>query len=170
MLIEGKDIKIRDFQETDFPQFQALVGDRTNHELAGLEYSIDPSYVHELFEMYKRRDDSHVIAEVKNNTMVGIIEINHRGEYADLAATREIGFVVDQKYRRKGYATQAIQLVVDYGFNQEHLTEIWSSTEENNQVPQKVLEKLGFKYIYSADQALPFATQSNMVKYYLLKK
>lgn len=170
MLIVGKDIKIRDFTETDFPQFQALVGDKNNHELAGLEYSNDSDYVHQLFEMYRKRDDANVIAGIENNKMVGIIEINHRGESADLVLTREIGFVIDQKYRQKGFATEAMQLVIDYGFNQLHLKEIWASTEEKNQVPQRILEKLGFKYIYSADQALPFANQSNIVRYYLLKK
>lgn len=170
MLLIGKDIKIRDFEETDFPQYFELVQDKNNHDLAGLEYTDSEQTAHELFELYRQRKDAHVIATQNNNIMIGIIEMNHRGEYSGLSQTREIGFVIDQKYRQKGYATESVRLIINYGFKELHLREIWASTEENNKVPQTVLKKLKFKYVYSADQALPFAERSNIVKYYLLQE
>lgn len=170
MLLIGRNVIIREFKETDFNEFFELIQDKTNHDLAGLEYSNDLDFVKELFGMYQRRQDAHVIAEKDTNRMIGIFEINRRGESAELAQTREIGFVIDQKFRQLGYASESVSLVIEYCFEQIHIKEIWASTEQENQVPQKILRKLDFKYIYSADQTLPFAKQSQIVKYYLLKK
>ena len=120
--------------------------------------------------MYQRRDGAFVIAQKDTDQMVGIIEMNKRGESNDLLLTREIGFVINRKFRNQGFAKESIQLLIDYGFNELNLTEIWASSEKDNQAPQKLLELLGFKYIYEVNQALPYAMQSNLVKYYLLKK
>ena len=101
--------------------------------------------------------------------MVGIIESNKRGESAELLPTREVGFVIDRKFRQHGYAREAVELLIEHSFNDLKLKEIWASTEKSNLAPQKLLQKLEFKYIYEADQALPYMGRHNLVKYYLLK-
>lgn len=170
MNLIGKKIIIRDFQKEDFPEFFKLVQDKANHDLAGLEYTADENFAHNLLEMYQRRDGAFVIAQKDTDQMVGIIEMNKRGESNDLLLTREIGFVINRKFRNQGFAKESVQLLIDYGFNELNLTEIWASSEKDNQAPQKLLELLGFKYIYEVNQAFPYAMQSNLVKYYLLKK
>ena len=170
MQLIGNKVKIRNFENDDIEQFLELVQDKNNHELAGLEYTEDVDFGRDLLDMYQRRDGSYAISLKDTNKLIGIIEINKRGESPDLLLTREIGFVIDRKYRHQGFAKDAIQIVIDYGFNELKLTEIWASTEEDNLAPQKLLEKLEFKYIYEADQTLPYTAQHNLVKYYLLKK
>jgi len=170
MLLIGRTVKIRNFEETDFPEFMELVQDETNHELAGLEYTADVKFGRDLLDMYRRRDGACAVSLKDNNKLIGIIELNKRGESAELLPTREIGFVIDRKFRNHGYAKEAVKLLIDQGFSEESLTEIWASTEVGNLAPQKLLEKLEFKYIYEADQALPYTGQHNVVKYYLLKK
>ncbi|WCG36018.1 GNAT family N-acetyltransferase [Companilactobacillus farciminis] len=170
MNLIGNKIIIRDFQKKDFPEFFELVYDKTNHDLAGLEYTTDENFAHSLLEMYQRRDGAFVIAKKDTDQMVGIMEMNKRGESGDLLLTREVGFVVNRKFRKQGFAKESVQLLIEYGFNDLNLTEIWASSEKDNQAPQNLLESLGFKYIYEVNQALPYAMQSNLVKYYLLKK
>lgn len=170
MNIIGKNVKIRNFETSDLGQFSELVQDKNNHKLSGLEYSIDSAFIKELLDMYIRRDSAYAISLIEDNKMIGIIELNKRGESEELMLTREIGFVVDRKYRKNGYAQEAVSLISDYGFDKLHLTEIWASTEEANLAPQRLLEKLKFEYVYEANQSLPFAEQSNIVKYYLLTK
>lgn len=170
MNLIGKKIKIRNFDENDLGQFLELVQDKNNHKLAGLEYTNDIEFGRDLLDMYRRRDGSYTVALQDNNKMIGIIELNKRGESTELLLTREIGFVIDKKFRNQGYAKEAVQLMLEYGFNDLQLTEVWASTEKDNLAPQKLLEKLEFKYIYEADQTLPYTGQHNLVKYYLLKK
>jgi len=165
----GRNVKIRNFKASDLTEFTELVKDKNNHKLAGLEYTEDDDYISDLLDLYIRRKEAHAIA-LLDDTFVGIIELNKRGESDDLILTREVGFVIDRKFRQKGYAKEAIQLLINYGFNELQLTEIWASTEEENRIPQKLLEILEFKYIYKVNQAFSYAEQSNVVNYYLLKK
>lgn len=170
MHLIGSKVKIRNFETTDWEQFFKLVQDRQNHELAGLEYTDDSDFGHDLLDMYRRRAGAYVIALKDTDEMIGIIELNKRGESEGLLATREIGFVVGKEYRQQGFAKEAIQLLRDYSFNELDLTELWASTEADNVAPQKLLESLEFKYMYEADQTLPYTGQHNLIKYYLLTK
>ncbi|MFH5810806.1 GNAT family N-acetyltransferase [Companilactobacillus sp. FL22-1] len=170
MNLIGKNIQIRGFKNEDFEAFFALVSDKRNHELAGLEYTDDRTFAQNLLELYQRRQGAFVIALKKTDQLVGIIELNKRGESNALLLTREIGFVVSRDFRRQGYAKEAVQLLIDYGFNEIHLNEIWAATETKNLAPQELLESLNFKYIYEAEQTLPYTGQHNLVKYYVLKK
>lgn len=170
MHLIGSKVKIRNFETTDWEQFFKLVQDRQNHELAGLEYTDDDDFGHDLLDMYRRRAGAYVIASKDTDEMIGIIELNKRGESEGLLATREIGFVVGKEYRQQGFAKEAIQLLRDYSFNELDLTELWASTEADNVAPQKLLESLEFKYMYEADQTLPYTGQHNLIKYYLLTK
>jgi len=170
MKLIGKNIVIRNFEMSDLEQFLELVQDKNNHKLAGLEYTEDVEFGRDLLDMYRRRDGSYAIALSGNNKMIGIIELNKRGESTELLPTREMGFVVDRKFRHQGYAKEAVEMMINYGFTDLQLTEIWASTEKENPIPQNLLENLDFKYMYEADQALPYTGQHNLVKYYLLKK
>lgn len=169
MLLIGKHIKIRNFEMSDQGPFFELLRDKDNHELAGLEYTEDVDFGRDLLDMYRRRDGAYAISLVDTDKLIGIIEMNKRGESAELLPTREIGFVINRSFRQQGYAKEAIKLLIDHGFNDLNLTEIWASTEKDNLTPQKLLENLQFKYIYEAEQTLPYTGQSNSVKYFLLR-
>jgi RimJ/RimL family protein N-acetyltransferase len=48
------------------------------------------------------------------------------------------------EYRRKGYTTDALKVILEYGFCHLGFERISASTQENNIGSQKVLEKCGF--------------------------
>ena len=48
------------------------------------------------------------------------------------------------EYRNKGYATDAVKAILQYGFCHLGLERISASTQENNLCSQRVLEKCGF--------------------------
>lgn len=170
MKLIGNKVIIREFAESDFEAFNALVSDRQNHETAGLEFTTDKNKSKNIFDNYLVLANTYVIALKSSNRMLGIVELNERGLTNGLDKTREIGFIISPEYRRNGYATEAIQLVLDYGFKILHLSEVWASVKVNNPVPQALLSKLGFKYIYQVSQdPLLIDSPENMLKYYLLK-
>nr|MDF9461954.1 N-acetyltransferase [Lactobacillus amylovorus] len=49
-------------------------------------------------------------------------------------------------------------------------TEIWAGTFANNEKSQKLLQRLGFHYVYTVDYSQVSALFSFKEKYYLLKK
>lgn len=57
----------------------------------------------------------------------------------------EIGYVLIPSERRKGYGTEAIQIVVDYLFLTKEIVRIQAVTNVKNIGSQRVLEKANFK-------------------------
>ncbi len=170
MNLKGERIEIRNFEEDDFSEFSKLLKDPKNHQTAELEYSSDIHKSKHIFDKYLVLANSYVIALKSSHQMLGIIELNERGISNGLDKTREIGFVISEEYRGHGYASEAIKVLLDYGFKILHLSEVWASVKVNNTIPQQLLSKLGFEYIYQVSQdPLQLDSEEKMLKYYLLK-
>jgi RimJ/RimL family protein N-acetyltransferase len=60
--------------------------------------------------------------------------------------TAELGYWIGEPYWNKGYASKAISLIVEYGFNELHLMRIFSGVFDYNKASQRVLEKAGFTF------------------------
>lgn len=56
----------------------------------------------------------------------------------------EIGYGIDEAYRQKGYATEAVGGIVNWALEQENVRCISAQTEPDNIRSQKVLLKNGF--------------------------
>jgi RimJ/RimL family protein N-acetyltransferase len=87
------------------------------------------------------RDFKMFIIQKKDGTKIGDIHhgLNQPHELM------EIHYWLVQKERNKGYATEAVQLMVDYLFLSKELTRIQAITDVRNKPSQRVLEKTGFK-------------------------
>ncbi|MEB8723247.1 GNAT family protein, partial [Bacillus cereus] len=55
------------------------------------------------------------------------------------------GFTLDKEHNAKGYATEALQLVVDFAFRELKLHRIEAGAMLDNIASIRVLEKVGFK-------------------------
>ncbi|WP_125763294.1 GNAT family N-acetyltransferase [Companilactobacillus hulinensis] len=171
MHLVGNNVIIRNFEEKDFDSFYRLVKNKSNHDLSGMEYSTDINEAKEIFSRYMKIKGSYCIALKPNSLMVGIIELNERGVTGGLERTRELGFIIEEKYRRQGLASEAVDLMINYSFNELELTELWAAAEKSNVAPQKLLVKHNFKYIYEVKQEFTFfGGEDNVIKYYLLKQ
>lgn len=78
------------------------------------------------------------IVEKKDGTRVGHIGGWMRG------SMMEIGYAVVPEERKKGYGTDAIQLMVDHLFLSRDIARIQVSTDTRNTASQRALEKAGF--------------------------
>lgn len=82
---------------------------------------------------------------LKKNLHIGNIkldEINYDHKYAYL------GYLIgNQKYINKGYAAEAVALILNFSFNKLKLRNILSSTYKNNIASQKVLKKIDLNYV-----------------------
>ncbi len=81
------------------------------------------------------------IVEKKDGTKIGWI--SHRLAQPD--GWTEIGYLIIPTERRKGYGTEAIQLMVDYLFLTRDIVRVQAGTHVRNRQSQKILEKAGFK-------------------------
>jgi len=71
---------------------------------------------------------------------IGLMEINHMNRTATLGL-----FIGDKEQRGKGYGTEAIRLLIEYGFNTLNLQNIMLTVQTDNEQGIACYKKVGFK-------------------------
>lgn len=75
------------------------------------------------------------------NTLIGHIVFHKSfGEH-----TYEIGWVFNQKYHSKGYASEAARAILKYGFEEMNLHRIIATCQPQNKSSYRVMEKIGMR-------------------------
>lgn len=62
----------------------------------------------------------------------------------------EVGYRLHKKFWGQGYAQEVATRLIDYGFNQLNLSEIYGTTHYDHVVSQAVLRKVGLQYLGTA--------------------
>jgi RimJ/RimL family protein N-acetyltransferase len=86
----------------------------------------------------KSTDGQWFFIEKKDGTKIGLIA-------HFVAHGTVIGYAVLPNERRKGYGSEAIEIIVDYLFLTKNIVRIQAETHPENIASQRVLEKAGFK-------------------------
>lgn len=85
---------------------------------------------------------------VEDSVMVGIIELNCWGQEGYTATW------VGPAYRRRGYATRAARLLIDFAFNALGLSRIIRTVSQGNIPSIRTTEKLGFALLRINEKGL----------------
>ncbi len=85
-----------------------------------------------------------VIIEKLNNQVIGDIGI-HFLETDPENKQVEIGYTLDRRYRGKGYATEALTVIINYLITYLNKHRITASIDPINQASIKLIERLGFR-------------------------
>jgi RimJ/RimL family protein N-acetyltransferase len=98
------------------------------------------------------KDHNYSIIDLETEELIGncgFMDIDHINQ------TSEIGiFIGNKKIWNKGYGTEALSLLIDYGFKALNLHNIILKVYEYNKGAIKSYEKIGFKYIGKRREAL----------------
>ncbi|MCB0335647.1 MAG: GNAT family N-acetyltransferase [Bdellovibrionales bacterium] len=100
------------------------------------------SWTQEMSKKGGDRSPHHLIIENSDNIAVGGIATLKCDE---VNGTFSIGFDISSDHRRKGYAEEAVNLVLRYYFNELRFQKVTSHIYEFNEGSIKLHEKLGFK-------------------------
>ena len=80
--------------------------------------------------------------ELKDGTHIG--ELCFKGLSEDGVA--EIGYGISYEYKNNGYATEAVNAVLEWAFSHPNVTAIEAETDSDNIASKRVLEKCGFAF------------------------
>lgn len=97
----------------------------------------------EYLEKVKKEEMSFAIIDSQKDEMIGTVGL-HSIDNINRTATLGI-FIGNKNYWSKGYGTEAIQLLLDFGFNYLNLNNIDLALMEFNQRALKCYQKCGFK-------------------------
>lgn len=145
---QGKKIRLRPLKLEDADQcFDDSLDSPTRQYLQlGVEL---PSSV----EQQKKFLEKYADCKTVNGTTIFAIE-NLNGEYVggislhgrnEKNGTFSFGVVINRNYRRKGYAREAVKILLKYGFGERRYQKCNSACVEGNVESVKLHESLGFK-------------------------
>lgn len=92
-----------------------------------------------------------LIVENSSQTTIGGIGI---GGMPNLQQETMIGYFVDKKFENQGVATEAVQMLTGWMFENKHLKSIVADTLLEGIGSQKVLQKAGFIYLQKVEEGL----------------
>ncbi|EGD35400.1 GNAT family N-acetyltransferase [Capnocytophaga sp. oral taxon 338] len=126
----------------------------------------------EIIEIVLRKSHSFAIC-LPNNTPIGSIGLNLQGE-SNLPVGEneaEIGYWLGEDFWGRGYMTEVSLCIIQYAFDNLHLTQLWASVYKENIASQRVLEKCGFRYHHLLEDFLfPLIGERHTILVYTLNK
>lgn len=87
-----------------------------------------------------KKDYFYVIILKDNKKLIGTIWVNHIKNKIG-----ELSYIIGKRYWGKGYATEAVKLMIKFCFNKLKLNKILAKVNELNKGSIKILEKFDFK-------------------------
>lgn len=146
-MIYGERIRLRAVEREDLPRFQRWINDP--EVIAGLTIDWPLSLADEeaWFEAVQKRPQKEkpLVIEVREgDTWKPIGNLGfHKIEWDNGSA--EVGIMIGEKdYWNQGYGSEALRLLVQYGFETMRLHRIWLRVMETNPRAIRAYEKIGF--------------------------
>ena len=88
--------------------------------------------------------DKQVRLMIENveGTCVGMVDLVN---FDPRHSRAEVGVVIQERYRRRGYATEALRLALDYAREVVYLHQVYGVVSVENEVSLKLFKSLGFE-------------------------
>jgi diamine N-acetyltransferase len=93
-------------------------------------------------DIYEARQLRLAISPVRSTDLIGLIDLF---EFEPQHNRAGVGILVRENFQGKGIASQALELVLDYAFNQLDLHQVFAHIPANNNQSRRLFEKMGFK-------------------------
>ena len=141
-MLEGKNVNLRVAEKEDLPLLAEWLN---NPEFFGQYFAPVQRSKAEMEKMFENNplEMANFFIEKKDGCKIGLM--SHFNMVAPYTKMLEIGYALLSGERRKGYCTEATQLMVDYLFLSKDVVRIQATTHAGNAISQRVLEKCGFK-------------------------
>jgi RimJ/RimL family protein N-acetyltransferase len=145
MEILCKDLILRPWFKSDIEELVQIANDKSIYD--NLRDAFPFPYTYKDAENWiafteKNNNPIRFFAIICNDKLIGSIGIVFKDDI--YCKNAEIGYYIGNKYRGKGYITQAIQAILKYIFLNFDIIRIYAEPFANNIASRKVLEKNNF--------------------------
>lgn len=142
--IDTKRLMIRRIKEKDKLDLFEIMSDKETAYDDGFTPYAEMSEKYETDFLYLLLDEMHYAIELREcHKTIGIMHLTEKAEKDVMCY--EIGYDVNPAYRRKGYASEAIEAIMDYCFNVVNAEILTACVYDWNAKSSNLLKKLGFK-------------------------
>ncbi len=139
--LRNEKISLREFAEQDIENKVKWINDGKNNRY--LHYDI-PLSVEKTLEWFKNRAKNRLDCVISYENipvgligLIGIDKINQKAEFY-ISMGRD-------DFKRKGIATTATRLILEYAFGELSLNKVFLNVDEENEAACRLYEKIGFR-------------------------
>ena len=156
--IETERLILRDFLETDQADLFELDSDPEVHRYLGNRPVKTTDEIKTVIQMVRQQYlDNQIgrwmMVEKATGNVLGWAGLKYIGNTMNSTAHfYDVGYRLKQKHWGKGYATEAAQAALTYGFNQMNLKEIIGITAIENQASANILKKIGLQFVHQFEE------------------
>lgn len=93
-------------------------------------------------EWAKSEPTFYEFAVTLNGLQIGAVSVYYLDEKREVG---ELGWILNKKYQKKGYALEAANAIKDFSLNTLHLKKIIAQCDYRNTPSKRLMEKLGLK-------------------------
>lgn len=111
----------------------------------------EPFYEKKVVSIHNGDDNNKFTWSIflKSGEVIGQMTVQP-SEFSDgNPAIRDVGWFINPKHHRNGYASEAAKAILDFMFNEVEIDKIITSAATTNPGSWKIMEKLGFQFIKS---------------------
>ena len=138
--MESQRLILRDWQITDAPALYRICQDETLRR-SGVAFFRSVSDAEEAIRFWAKESYFKAIIQRKSDELIGSISLGDMNRYEGYV---ELEYAIAADFRNRGYATEAVKCMVDYGFSELDLTVIAAWVRSHNTESVRVLEKCAF--------------------------
>lgn len=144
--LETERLTMQPFNKEDSIRIKELANNKELATILGLPFPYELEHAEDWIaiqpeQIQKGLEYPLTIVNKKENEIIGTITLridknNNKGE---------LGYWIGRDYWGNGFATEAVNRIIEFGFNQLDLNKIWASAISRNKASSIVLEKAGFQ-------------------------
>lgn len=145
--LQSERLSFREINENDIPEVMELRGNAETMKFIPrpLVTNEEEALAH-INTILSKKEESDainwVITEKGSNSLIGIIGF-FRTQHENFRS--ELGYMILPQHHNKGYVTEAVKTVLNFGFNTLSLHSVNAIIDPNNFASARVLEKNGFR-------------------------
>jgi diamine N-acetyltransferase len=93
-------------------------------------------------DIYSARQLRLMIVEMTTNQAIGAVDLF---DFEPVHSRAGIGILIDEPFRKKGYAAETLELILEYCFSTLNLHQLYCNISEDNTVSINLFQKAGFE-------------------------
>lgn len=142
VFLEGDRVELRTFEEEDLVFLRDTVNDaRVWPSIGGQTLPSNLEQERKFFQDLNRDDDAVLLLVTVEERRVGIIELEPINWENGVA---EVAFLIAPEEQHQGFATDALETIVDYSFEHLRMHKLTAESFTFNEASRDLLERVGF--------------------------
>ena len=146
-MLKEKEISLRTLESTDLDFLLNLENDRTLWKVSGTTKSFSEKEISNYISHAKQdiaiSEQFRFVIDM-NGIAVGCIDLY---EYNWVKQRAGVGIVIMKKYRRKGFAKQALVSLIKYAWNELRLKQLHTGIFSDNKSSLSLFKSVGFQQV-----------------------